>query len=69
MRLAAMRNGRSHRKDSDGLNAAIMHTQQFLASYPYADNTRVKAWCRQHHEHVQMLVPGNRAQMLIALTS
>ena len=69
MRLAAMRNGRSHRKDGDTLNAAIMLAQQFLTSYPFADDARVKTWCRQHRDHVQVLVPGNMPKMLVALMS
>lgn len=67
MRSAALRNGRSRRKDLDRLRAAIGRAEQFLASYPYASDEGVRTWCLAHRDDVAMIVPGNKPTMLARL--
>lgn len=67
MRAAALRNGRSYRKDIDTLRAAIGRAETFLTSYPVADDERVRAWCLAHIEGLTMIVPGNRPTVLARL--
>jgi hypothetical protein len=58
MRHAALRNGRSRRKDIDQLRAAVGRAEVFLNSYPYASDDRVLAWCVLHRWDAEMIVPG-----------
>ena len=67
MRSAALRNGRSYRKDLDALRAAIGRAESFLNSYPMATDERVRDWCIGHLQDVTMIVPGNRPTMLARL--
>ena len=67
MRSAAMRNGRSRRKDLDALRAAIGRAESFLTSYPMATDERVRTWCLGNLRDVTMIVPGNRPTMLARL--
>lgn len=67
MRVSALRYGRSHRKDLDTLRAAIGRAETFLASYPVADDERVRTWCLAHIEDLTMIVPGNRPTVLARL--
>lgn len=59
MREAALRNGRSKRKDHDAVRASIGKAQQFLHEYPVADDQRVRTWCLANREDVTRVVPGN----------
>ena len=68
-RQAALRNGRSHRKDIAALNAGMGRIEAFLHSYPYADDARVKQWCEAHVDDVAMVVPGNSPTSLARLVS
>lgn len=67
MRSAALRNGRSYRKDVDTLRAAIGRAETFLNSYPSATDQRVRDWCTGHLRDVTMIVPGNKPTMLARL--
>lgn len=51
--------GKSRRKDTDRMKAAISRAEQFLHGYPYASDERVREWCLAHHEDVAIIVPGN----------
>lgn len=66
-RLAAIRNGRSHRKDTDRLNAAIMRAQSFMNSYPFATDERVKDYCTRNITDIRLIVPGNTPTALARL--
>lgn len=66
-RHAALRNGRSHRKDVDRVRAAIMRAEAFLSSYPFASDEQVRAYCLAHVEDVTMVVPGNQPRVLARL--
>lgn len=66
-RTAAMRNGRSLRRDHDRVRAAIGRAEAFLRSYPVASDERVLAWCREHIEDVTLIVPGNTPRVLARL--
>lgn len=68
-RKAALRNGRSHRKDIVALNAGMGRIEAFLNSYPYADDARVRQWCEAHVDDVAMVVPGNSPTSLARLVS
>lgn len=59
--------GRSLRKDSDAMRAAIARAEAFLSSYPYANDLRVRSWCMEHHTDVAMIVPGNAPTQLARL--
>lgn len=67
MRAAALRNGRSYRKDVDALRAAIGRAETFLASYPVADDERVRTWCLANIRDLALIVPGNRPTVLARL--
>lgn len=67
MRSAALRNGRSYRKDVDTLRAAIGRAEAFLSSYPVADDERVRTWCLANVRDLAMIVPGNRPTVLARL--
>lgn len=66
-RRAALRNGRSHRKDHDRMNAALSRAEQFLISYPVANDLRVRGWCLANHADVAIIVPGNTPTALARL--
>lgn len=66
-REAAMRNGRSLRKDHDRVRVAIGRAEAFLRSYPTASDERVLAWCREHLQDVTLIVPGNTPRVLARL--
>jgi len=66
-RVAALRNGRSHRKDLDLVRAAIGRAQVFLAGYPVATDEQVRAYCLAHVHDITMIVPGNRPTVLARL--
>lgn len=57
-RDAALWTGRSRRKDTAALNAAIGRAQQFVRSYPFASDERVRAWCLAHRDDVEIIVPS-----------
>lgn len=59
--------GWSKRKDIVRLRAAIARAEQFLASYPHANDLRVRGWVLEHHEDVAMIVPGNAPAQLARL--
>lgn len=67
MRSAALRNGRSQRKDLDTLRAAIGRAEAFLSSYPYATDEGVRTWCLANLRDVTLIVPGNRPTVLARL--
>ena len=58
-REAALRNGRSKRKDEPRLRAAMGRAVTFLRSYPVASDERVRQWCHEHRDDVAVIVPGN----------
>lgn len=66
-RIAALRNGRSYRKDLDRLRAAIGRAQQFLQSHPVASDERVTAYCRTNFHDINFIVPGNQGAVLAKL--
>lgn len=66
-RQAALRNGRSKRKDLDALRAAMGRAEAFLSSYPFANDVRVRDWCMKNHRDVAMIVPGNSPTALARL--
>lgn len=66
-RKMMIRNGWSYRKDHDRMNAAIGRVEQFLRSYPHANDLRVRGWVLEHHEDVAMIVPGNAPTQLARL--
>jgi hypothetical protein len=66
-RNAALRSGRSRRKDIDALRAAIGRAEVFLGSYPHADDARVLAYCLSRIEDIAMIVPGNNPTLLARL--
>ncbi len=59
-RLAALRNGRSRRPGEDHIRAAVMRAEAFLASYPMADDARVRAYVADHLTDIHRIVPGNQ---------
>lgn len=63
-RRAAMRNGRSYRKDQDRVNAAIGRAEVFLSSYPFASDEQVRAYARANVEDLTLIVPGNQPRVL-----
>lgn len=58
-RIAALRNGRSQRKDIDALRASIAKAEQWLQHFPFASDESVREWCITNREHVSRIVPGN----------
>lgn len=64
MRQAALRNGRSRRKDIDRLRAAVGRAEVFLYRYPWSDDVRVREWCVEHSADVELIVPGNKPALL-----
>ncbi len=66
-RHAALRNGRSQRKDYDRIRAAIGRAEVFLNGYPFATDEQVRAYCLAHVEDVTMVVPGNQPRVLARL--
>lgn len=69
MRKAALRNGRSRRKDVDRVNTAIMMTETFLAGYPVANDETVRRWCINNIHHVSILVIGSNNRQLARLVT
>jgi hypothetical protein len=67
MRSAALRNGRSNRKDEVTLRATIGRVQAFLLSYPVASDGRVRTFCKLHEEDIAYLVPGNASSVFSRL--
>jgi hypothetical protein len=67
MRQAALRNGRSRRKDIDRLRAAVGRAEVFLSSYPCADDLTVRRWCAWKSMDVELIVPGNKPALLARL--
>lgn len=68
-RKAALRNGRSRRKDVDRLRTAIMQAEVFLAGYPVASDETVRRWCVNNLHHVSIIVPGNNNRQLARLVT
>lgn len=68
-RKAAMRNGRSRRRDIDRVQTAIMRAEVFLAGYPVANDETVRRWCVNNLQHVSIIVPGNNHRQLARLVS
>ena len=66
-RRRALQNGWSRRKDIHALFASIGRAEQFLMSYPYADDDRVRAWISGHVDDVCRIVPGNAHRQLARL--
>jgi len=58
---------RSKRKDIARVWAAIASVERFLASYPVADDARVRSWCIAHRADVSIVVPGNKPTVLARL--
>ena len=48
----------------DALRVAIGKAEEFLKSYPYAEDWRVIEWCVKHREETALLVPSNRPAVL-----
>jgi len=51
----------------DRIRVAMGKAEEFLRSYPYADNWRVIEWCHAHRWEVYLLVPSNRKETLARL--
>lgn len=66
-RKAAMRNGRSRRRDMDRVQTAIMQAEVFLSGYPVASDETVRRWCVNNLHHVVIIVPGNNHRQLARL--
>jgi hypothetical protein len=66
-RTAALRNGRSYRKDLDRVRAAIGRAEVFLREYPFATDEQVRGYCLTHLEDVTLIVPGNQPRVLARL--
>ena len=66
-RKAALRNGRSHRKDVDALRNAIMKAEVFLWGFPHASDETVRRWCVNNLHYVVLIVPGNNDGQLARL--
>ncbi|HNR56113.1 MAG TPA: hypothetical protein PKJ19_13165 [Flavobacteriales bacterium] len=66
-RHAALRNGRSQRKDLDRVRAAIGRAEVFLSGYPYATDEQVRAYCRGNLEDITLIVPGSQPRVLARL--
>ena len=65
-RRAAMR-GQRGRMDSGDVLVSIGFVNEFLASYPHADDYRVREWCRSNPGHVRRVVPQNQKAVMDAL--
>lgn len=48
----------------DRLRVAMGKAEEFLHSYPYAEDWRVIEWCVKHREETALLVPSNRPAVL-----
>lgn len=68
-RKAALRNGRSRRRDMDRVQTAIMQAEVFLAGYPVANDETVRRWCVNNLHHVAIIVPGNNHRQLARLVT
>lgn len=66
-REATLRNGTCQRRDYDAIRASIAKAEAFLRSYPFADDTRVQSWCKDHHHDLCRIVPGNQPRVLARL--
>ena len=69
MRKAALRNGRSRRRDHDRVNTAIMMAETFLDGYPVANDETVRRWCVNNIHHVSILVIGSNNRQLARLVT
>ena len=54
----------SKREDAARLNVALIRAQQFLHSYPVANDERVKHWCKSHADDVRLIVMGSHIERL-----
>lgn len=68
-REATLRNGTCRRLDFGNIHVSIGKAQSFLASYPNADDQRVKQWCFDHMGDVLRIVPANQTQVIAKLLS
>ena len=66
-REASLRNGRCQRKDHDQIRVSIGRAEQFLREWPFADDQRVRDWCKSHVEDLTRIVPGNAPRTLAKL--
>ena len=66
-RNSALRNNRSGRKDYDQIRVSIGRADQFLREWPFADDQRVRDWCKSHVEDLSRIVPGNAPRTLAKL--
>lgn len=66
-RLRAFKHGWSKRPGDATMMTAIGRIQQFLYQHPFADNERVKEWCRAHADTVALVMPANRSRVLARL--
>ena len=66
-RHAALRNGRSQRKDYDRIRAAIGRAEVFLNGYPFATDEQVRAYCTANVGDIALIVPGNQPRVLARL--
>ena len=66
-RTAALRNGRSGRKDYDQIQVSIGRAIVFLRGYPFATDEQVRDWCKSHVEDLTRIVPGNAPRTLARL--
>jgi transposase len=63
-RQRAITQGYSKRKDAARLNVALIRAQQFLHSYPVANDERVKDWCKAHEDDVRLIVMSSHLERL-----
>ena len=63
-RTQTLRNGRCLRRDHDAIRVSIGKAEQFLRSYPVANDEQVKQWCVDHINDVTRIVPANQFRVL-----
>lgn len=66
-RETTLRNGTCRRRDTGRVLASVGLARAFLASYPVADDQRVRQWCMLHVDDLCRIVPGNQPRVLAKL--